>query len=147
MVLQWADEKHVPIADALGQFLNFLVREAESGGADFTDDNLTLTCPVSAFDSQIVLIGAMICQDYVGDTHLVSARQLVRRLWITGGYSGAKLEAAVAESERRSIEQNGSRTLANQMPGTYTNADQILACGQLLADAQIGAKSAVVALE
>lgn len=40
--LQWADEKQVPLAEALGQLLNFMVKEAESSGADFTDDNLPL---------------------------------------------------------------------------------------------------------
>lgn len=43
MALQWAEEKQVPIDEALGQLINFIVKEAEADGADFTDDNLHLT--------------------------------------------------------------------------------------------------------
>lgn len=40
--MRWAKEKEIPVAESLGQLLNFMIREAENDGADFTDDNLPL---------------------------------------------------------------------------------------------------------
>ena len=42
MTLRWADEKCLSIDEALGDLLNFMVKDAEANGMDHTDDNLML---------------------------------------------------------------------------------------------------------
>ncbi len=43
MTLNWADEKSVPVEEALGHLLDYFVRTSEEMGMDITDDTLKLS--------------------------------------------------------------------------------------------------------
>lgn len=42
MTLKWAEDKGLTVDEALGDLLNFMIKEAEAIGMDHTDDNLNL---------------------------------------------------------------------------------------------------------
>lgn len=91
--------------------------------------------------------GALMCETYVGDADLRAARELMRRVWVTGGESGDRLETLVSKWEEMAVDQIGNRSLADMLPGVASAGDKALACRQVLDGARAAAEDAVNVLE